>query len=217
MSPDIIPSRQADLFTLTEMIDVVRRFAGSDWRPEEVSTQSAGHEGLERVEALSEARIACGRPATSITLPRSFLPRSLIISGTPAPHPSAGASESDPWLASAPPPGFTDSVRALVRSLLPLGSLEVEIAAEGARMSVRSLQRRLTEEGTSFSRILDDVRFAAARGMLEGSDLKLIEIALELGYSDPAHFTRAFRRWTSVTPGMYRRMVPDAVRERRSA
>jgi AraC-like DNA-binding protein len=204
MTPDAIPSPQSDLFTVMMMVGLVRQAAGPEWRPKEVSLQSICPDGLTHIEALAEARIVSGRPATSIALPRSLLARPLGGGARSAAR--AAPDEEDRWLASAPSLGFVGSLQALVESLLPVRVPEIEIAAEAARTSVRSLQRRLTAEGTSYARVVDDVRFASARRMLEESDLKLLEIAYELGYSDPAHFSRAFRRWTSVAPGEYRRL-----------
>jgi hypothetical protein len=46
--------------------------------------------------------------------------------------------------------------------------------------------------------------WVSTEGLLENPDVKLIEVAFELGYSDPAHFTRAFRRWAGVAPREFR-------------
>ena len=43
--------------------------------------------------------------------------------------------------------------------------------------------------------------------LLEGSDIPITELALQLGYADPSHFVRAFRRWTGQTPGEFRRSL----------
>ena len=72
-------------------------------------------------------------------------------------------------------------------------------------MSVRSLQRRLADFGLTHSRLLDEVRLEAARRLLERTDTSLAQIASDLGYADPANFTRAFQRWTAQTPSAYRR------------
>jgi AraC-like DNA-binding protein len=43
--------------------------------------------------------------------------------------------------------------------------------------------------------------------LLEDPDAKILDIAFQLGYSDPAHFTRAFRKWTSISPNAYRELM----------
>ena len=71
-------------------------------------------------------------------------------------------------------------------------------------MSVLSLQRRLAKEGLTFSQLVDEVRLEMAVPQLRDPDIKLTDIALGLGYSDPAQFTRAFNRWAGVSPSEYR-------------
>jgi AraC-like DNA-binding protein len=80
----------------------------------------------------------------------------------------------------------------------------VTIVAKAAGMSVRSLQRQLAEEGLTYSRLVEQVRYDQAVTLLKRPDLKLIEIAADLGYTDSANFTRAFKRWTGVSPREFR-------------
>ena len=84
----------------------------------------------------------------------------------------------------------------LCASLIDAIPLSLELGAEIAETSPRTLRRRLAHEGTSWRRILDRVRFEACERRMLESSLTLTEIAGELGYSDQAHFTRAFYRWT---------------------
>lgn len=67
-------------------------------------------------------------------------------------------------------------------------------------LSARTLQRRLSEESTGFAELLDDVRRERALALLEAPDLTVSQISFLLGYSEPAAFFRAFRRWTGATP-----------------
>ena len=76
--------------------------------------------------------------------------------------------------------------------------------AEMAGVSARSLQRKLSRAGVTYSGLLDAVRFENARKLLRDTDSKIIEVAFASGYADPAHFTRAFRRVAGITPGQFR-------------
>jgi AraC-like DNA-binding protein len=70
-------------------------------------------------------------------------------------------------------------------------------------MSRRSLQRALTADGTTFQKLLADVRLAVATGHLR--DGRTVgEIAFLLGFSEPSAFRRAFRRWTGDSPRAFR-------------
>ena len=67
----------------------------------------------------------------------------------------------------------------------------------------RALQRRLTDEGLSYRDLLDEVRYEAAIDHMQETDNSITDIANLLGYSDPSHFARAFRRMSGVSPGEY--------------
>jgi AraC-like DNA-binding protein len=74
-------------------------------------------------------------------------------------------------------------------------------------MSVRTLSRRLTANGTSYSEVLDGYRETMSKSMIDDSEMSLTEIAFVLGYSDLSSFSTAFRRWVGKTPTEYRGRV----------
>jgi AraC-like DNA-binding protein len=79
----------------------------------------------------------------------------------------------------------------------------LEQVAERSHTSVRTLERKLREQGTSYSKLRDQARRDAALELL-GTELSIEEIASRLGYSDATNFTRAFRRWTGESPSAHR-------------
>jgi AraC-like DNA-binding protein len=95
-------------------------------------------------------------------------------------------------------------VKSHLIELLPAGHVGEEPIAQSLNMSLRSLQRKLLEEGTSYARLLEETRRDMAKNYIENSILSINEIAYLLGFSEPANFTRAFRRWYDVTPSSYR-------------
>ncbi len=100
-----------------------------------------------------------------------------------------------------------DTLLERVRAQLapgPDGYADLERVAERLFMSGRTLKRRLHERGTTFRTMLDDARFRQARQLLENPDLDIQQVAIALGYRDPACFTRAFRRWSGRTPSQVR-------------
>lgn len=80
----------------------------------------------------------------------------------------------------------------------------VEKVAADLRVSTRTLQRRLGETGTSYQRLLDDVRAQAARRLLARTNLDPNEVAFVLGFEEANSFTRAFHAWEGTTPLRYR-------------
>ncbi|WP_323750220.1 AraC family transcriptional regulator [Marinobacter sp.] len=100
--------------------------------------------------------------------------------------------------------GLTGMVRQQVLGALGLVATLDEVASKLA-MSPRSLRRKLEQEGSSFRAIVEEERRQTATQILSSSDMKLDELAIHLGYTDTASFTRAFRRWMGMSPGEYRR------------
>ncbi|MEV0766173.1 AraC family transcriptional regulator [Nocardia sp. NPDC050435] len=88
-----------------------------------------------------------------------------------------------------------------------LGRTPVDIATIASRLSVtpRTLQRRLAEEGTSFSVILDDVRRHTAARYLTDTTMALSDVATRLGLAEQSILTRYSKRWWGVTPTTLRR------------
>ena len=87
---------------------------------------------------------------------------------------------------------------------LPTGDINENSIAGAVNMSTRTLQRKLQQQGTSIKTLLDETRKELAMHYLEHSSLTIGEITYLLGFSEPANFSRAFKRWTNQTPSCYR-------------
>jgi AraC-like DNA-binding protein len=99
---------------------------------------------------------------------------------------------------------IASKVRKLTIASLGEGDVGMESMAKKLHMSVATLRRRLKEEGTTHSQILDDLRFELAKGYLRRQDLAVSEIAYNLGFSHVNAFHKAFKRWTGSAPVEYR-------------
>jgi AraC-like DNA-binding protein len=95
-------------------------------------------------------------------------------------------------------------VRRVLTARMSDGATEVDVVARHLGMSTRTLQRRLAAAGISFQELLDETRREAAERCLTDSSLSIGEVAYLLGYSEPAAFHRAFKRWMGVTPQIFR-------------
>lgn len=80
----------------------------------------------------------------------------------------------------------------------------LEQVAKRLNMTARTLRRKLLEEGTSYTALIDAARLRDAIFLLENQKIDIVQVAEYLGYNDAANFTRAFRKWTGVTPSTYR-------------
>ena len=71
----------------------------------------------------------------------------------------------------------------------------------------RKAKYHLVLQGTPYSKFVDQHRFKSAIPLLKDDSNKLVDVVYDLGYSDPAHFYRAFKRWAGVSPREYRRQL----------
>jgi AraC-like DNA-binding protein len=101
----------------------------------------------------------------------------------------------------------------VLKRLLGSQRTDVHEVARELGMSSRTLQRRITEEGSSFRQLLSDARRELARLYLQHPSLGLSETASLLGYEDPNSFLRAFRVWEGLTPTEWRAMQKAGLQE----
>jgi len=102
---------------------------------------------------------------------------------------------------------FVNKVRHVIWTELSDGLPTLQHTAETLGISIRALQRRLSEEDTTFATVLRDLRREVAMGLIRHREIAVCEIAYLLGYSEPSTFHRAFRRWTGTSPREYRRTM----------
>ena len=195
--------RQADQYCLMLALNIVRLAAEPRWRRDDVLLETKRAGGFGDIEVLSDARIAFRQRETAVTFPQSLLSRPLTPGGVTRRIEDA---DIEAWWASGPAGDLPGSVMQVMATLPSSDYPRIGLTANAIGMSVRALQRRLAEAGVSHGRLVAESRFATAVRLLEGTDATVLDIALDLGYSDHAHFTRAFRRWTGIAPRDFRRV-----------
>ncbi|WP_396622275.1 AraC family transcriptional regulator [Marinobacter sp. W-8] len=99
--------------------------------------------------------------------------------------------------------GFACRVRRVIETSHPFPPKLARVAST-LYVSERTLKRRLQEEEASFQALVDQVRLERARDLLASTTMNLSQIADSLGYADAANFTRAFKRWTGLSPSHFR-------------
>ena len=101
-------------------------------------------------------------------------------------------------------PSVADQVVRLLRPRVLLGDFAEETIARRLTMHPRALNRRLKAEGTTFRKLLNEVRFEVAGQLLLGTRLGVTEIAGALGYADTSAFSHAFSRMAGTPPHRWR-------------
>ncbi|MGD8319997.1 MAG: AraC family transcriptional regulator [Gemmatimonadota bacterium] len=106
-----------------------------------------------------------------------------------------------------PRSAFRTEVEQAIASSLP-DRPSVARIARALHVSVRTLQRRMEADGTTFRDVVEAVNERLAVSYLRDPNVSIAEVAFLLGFSDPSAFNRAFRRWTGDTPGKWREAHP---------
>jgi YesN/AraC family two-component response regulator len=93
-----------------------------------------------------------------------------------------------------------NQIEAILVSILHTGDANIDVIAERLALSRQTIFRKLKAEGTTFQELLDELRRQMALDYLRGNKASVHEIAYLVGFSDPASFSRAFKRWTGHSP-----------------
>jgi len=204
--PGTLGYTQTEWIGVIAMTTLVQLFAGPKWEPSRISLGTGKPVPRIARETLGDTRFLIAQPDVYIAFPRSMLslrryehtgePR-LAVPQTPASSYGDEAAAVD----------FAGRLRQCLAPHLADGYPHITLASEIAATSVRTLQRRLSDLGLTYSDLVARARFDAAAKLLADSNAPIIEIALATGYSDPSHFARAFRRLAGVTPRQYRKQA----------
>jgi len=193
--------RQANEFFVAMLLHQARQLSGRPCIPEQVwLAHPLPADTAELRRAYGTARLEGGAGRNALALSAEEL--------------DAPLRSSDPQLLSildkhaagelasrGGPNRFLGQVRQLVQeALVAFGAPALADTAGALRMSPRTFQRRLADEGTSWQALVDSVREATARSRVLDRSVPLGEIAYQCGYAELSAFLRAFKRWTGTSP-----------------
>ena len=184
-----------------------RRFASADIAPLKVELRRPEPSFTALYEEVFRCPIAFAQPANSICFSQADAKRPLIS----ADHRAAEWLEfgAKAALERMDDSGVTARVRAQLERMLQGDEPTLAAVASELCMSERTLQRRLSAEGQTFRRVLDEMRRDVAQRSLAAGKRNVPELAYLLGFEDSNSFYRSFRRWTGTTPESYRRAVNE--------
>ncbi|WP_286240189.1 AraC family transcriptional regulator [Neptuniibacter halophilus] len=155
---------------------------------------------LEEYQKYTRARISFGTDKNELIFPAHILRQ----------KPSAASEEVKHYLenflsreSEGKEQPLKLKVSKLIYELIPTGEASLTTIAPMLGMNVRTLQRELRLDGTEFRALLDEVRFEIARTYLD-QHYSITDVALNLGYSELSAFSRAFKRWSGITPQQWR-------------
>lgn len=194
-----VGSFQAAGYTLILMINVLKAYLGNQWKPSCVYLQDSNKQIWENCEHLSDIDLHFGHEFYALVFPSHFLCTvktnnySLIDDSDFAHWSSWEHSET-----------LSQTLSVLLESIIGDRITRLDEIAEILGTSKRTINRLLQKEGTTYQKILAETRYKIAVQKIANSSLSMTEIAYDVGYSDPAHFTNAFKRWCGCSPLQFR-------------
>ena len=196
---------QHELYALMIMIQVIQLALGSNWKPVHIRLQSFDESCAKVNDYLLKTNIDFGAPITAVEFPLESLT-------TPLRQPDRKACTLRDQDIEAFKDQFPDDPVIALKQLIATYARQsqqpsIEHIAGLAGVSKRTLQRFLNSMATSYSELVDQVRFDMALPLLHDKSYSITEISSQLGYADVAHFSRGFKRITGISPLAYRRIL----------
>ncbi|NOQ63741.1 MAG: helix-turn-helix domain-containing protein, partial [Methyloprofundus sp.] len=175
---------QMELYRISSMIQLVQLATGANWTPEQIHLLMPATTNTQACELLNKSEVSFSQFRSGISIPKILLqlPVKLDVIETLSRH---------YYDINA---NFVDTIRNLIAIYISHKDCKIEMIAKATEIPVRTLQRRLKQQGVCFNDLLNQAKFALAKNKLEHSYLAITDISLQLGYASPAHFTRAFKR-----------------------
>jgi AraC-like DNA-binding protein len=186
---------QMELYRVTCMIQLIQLATGSAWRPENIQLAMPTFNPMDSCSLIKHSTInfSCGQtaieiPDIALNLPVRFeIPDNLV---------NLNDYDIDA--------NFINSLKLILEIYIIHGEGKIGVISKAIGIPVRTLQRRLKTLETSFNELLGETRFELAKVKLKSGTWSTQRVSRELGYSDDAHFVRAFKRWSGKTPGGFR-------------
>jgi AraC-like DNA-binding protein len=194
---------QVEFYLIMLMIQIVRAALGPHWKPDRLRLQTLEEHGQFDSDVLRGINIKYRAPFTAISIPLASLAAPLSRRSDDSAQ--SGARHLSGSSSQALSENLKKGLKQLLASHVNICSLSIDLAAEILGVSSRTLQRYLRKQGSTYTMLIDEICFKLSREMMLDKNFSITEIAFQLGYSDVAHFSRAFRRITGLSPRCYRR------------
>jgi AraC-like DNA-binding protein len=180
------------------LYNVIHMLCGQDWSPRSIYLSRPEPEQPGNYSRYFRAPVAFGSEFSGLVFERKVLQQAVSSDLSLVPH------QLQEYLRKSFRGNFLEQVRRVINSLLPTRNCTAKTVAECMGYSLRTLQRKLQAENTSFQAQLDQVRRELAISCLEQPRYRLTDIGELLGFAELSVFSRTFKRWFGVTPSQWR-------------
>lgn len=183
------------------IFNIMRALCGPAWLPTEVLFSHRRPGDIGPYRRFFSAPLRFDMEQTGLTFPATWLDHPLPGADPDRQH---QLEQQIAALENLDSGDLTGQLRRTLRILLVTHRSSLEQVAQLFSMRGRTLNRRLRAQGTTFQKLVDEIRYEIARQLLENTRLSIGQIAVILDYGDAPSFTRAFRRWSGTAPAAWR-------------
>lgn len=187
---------QVEQFAARDYISVVCHYAGPEWRPGVIKVQASAATARGTALARECGYLAGDHPSLEFAIEPGLLQPGAT---RPAFIPPFCDWQYDPM-----PTTYGEAFYRVLKNYIGDYPISIDMAVQVFELQPRTVMRRLAAEGLRLRDIRDELREERARKLLLETHLSIAEIARQLDYSHPGHFSRAFKRLTGLTPRQYR-------------
>ncbi|WP_160485096.1 helix-turn-helix domain-containing protein [Aurantiacibacter rhizosphaerae] len=204
LDPNIWPRHQDAMFSFGILAQILCQGSTDGWDQVEFHFEASASMMTGDIQRVVDAPCSFEADTNMFRFPTRFLDRAIEPCDRAAPINELNRQIADKNRSSA----LVERLAQVVyRDLDQLG-IDQERVAREVGMSSRTMRRHLATEGHSFQQVLDECRMRQAVFEFRTKpDLSIAQIALRLGYSEHSTFTRAFRRWSGVSPQACRKQM----------
>jgi len=190
---------------IATIVQMCRATLGEEFRPIRVELQRTAPGCVDRFNEFFGAPIRFGGDVDAVYLDTTLVSKALPESNKEL----ALANEklAIEYLSRLKSSDMSIKAARVLIEKLPDGAITADQVANELHLSARTFQRRLKDENTSFSKLMDDVRKELATSYMEGTDKSVTEITYLLGFAETSTFSRAFKRWTGQSPTRFREAI----------
>jgi AraC-like DNA-binding protein len=194
--------RQIGDASLAIMCNLLRALCGETWAPAEVRFSHTPPRNIKPYESFFRSSLVFEAEENALVFPARWLQQFL---------PGADIQQHImtvkrlTTIEAKMGIDFQEQVYSILRPLIVSQTCSSEHLARMLSLHPRTLNRRLQDQGTSYREIVGKLRYEVAKQLLLDTSMPLIKISTMLGYADASVFTRAFRRWSGISPSDWRR------------
>ena len=205
--PNVVAHQQIEDGAVAGMFNILRKLCGASWKPDAVHFSHDKPSDSRIYKQFFNAPLEFDAENSGLLFSAHWLNQP-IVGADPdlyrylhkQVNELDGQNDND----------FADQVRRVLHSALYAQRTTADNIAALFSIHPRTLNRRLRSCGTNFQELADQSRFEISQQLLENSSMQLNQIAAMLNYSDASAFSRAFRRWSGMTPALWREQSHQA-------